>query len=258
MRVLGGLALAAATLLAGCSNGYHIGPGSYPGNGGPGGYSGSAGSGGASGSSGSGGGSGSSGTAGTTGSGSSSSGGTSGASSGGNSGGSSGSTSGGSTAGGPNQLTGALAFPVASAGEFLTLLDGGTDRSQIEFDLSSFTLDCIGSDGGVTSTSGLTLQLNLVSGDPAVAMQPGTYFVFGPPDGGVAGDAGIASAAATLVQTDGHGGVTVEATAESGGNVQWATKPDGTPFGSLFLTMSASGGTSQLNGTFVAPYCGSF
>jgi hypothetical protein len=246
-RLAGVLALAAAAMFA-CSNGgYSNGQNPYPG--GAGGGNGNYGNGGANGGATSGGSS-----AGTTTGGGTTGGGTTGASTTTGTGTTSsagGSSGGGTTGANPNQLIGPLAFTVASAAEFLPVASTDGGPAQIEFDMSSFVIDCSGNDAGGNLPDGLTLVLDLFSGDPNTPVQSGPTYVFAPPDGG------IPYATARIVRTDGDGGSTVVATGTSG-PVTWSAGFTGIASGTLVLTMSSSSGPSNLSGTFVAPFCGSF
>jgi hypothetical protein len=236
---LPGYSALAATLLLACSSAYKPPDNSYPGGGGNGG-NGSFGGGGVGGytSGGSGSGSGTGTSSGTSG----------GTTSGGTSGGSS---SGGTTGSSPNQLNGPLAFPVASAAQYLPVVVDGGVVSQMEFDLASFVIDCNGVDGGVASQAGQTLALTLYSGSSTAAVTSGPYYVLFPAPG-----PNVPYAAATLFQTDAFGQVSVVATAQSG-PVIWSPSFSGTASGTLTLVMSSSGGgTTVLSGSFVAPYCG--
>jgi hypothetical protein len=249
LRLMGSLMLAAAASLA-CSSAYAPPSNSYPGGGnGNGNYAGGGGNGTTGsysiGTSGSGGGS-------SSGTGTSGTGTTSGGTSGGGT--SSGGTSTGGVTGGTtggNQLLGPLAFPVASAGQFLPFTDDGGVASQMEIDLSSFVMSCDGADGGASMPSGLTLSLNLYSGSPNVAVSSGTYYVLPSPG------PGIPYAAATLSQLDGFGNATVVATGQSG-PVIWSPSFSGAATGTLIVTMSTGTSSSVLSGSFVAPFCGNF
>jgi Abnormal spindle-like microcephaly-assoc'd, ASPM-SPD-2-Hydin len=145
----------------------------------------------------------------------------------------------GTDAGPGNALSGALAFQVASSGvTYLQGSGGGPDMSSVTIELSRDALPifCPGADGGAYEVS---IHLRGLSGPIAAGAYPvGLFPSF--------------NCSVALIDTDGGNlpatAGTVVLTALT------ATSAEGAF--SARLTLPQGGGTSEVSGTFAAPFCG--